>query len=957
MTQFNKIWIVACIIVCVPYTYAATILSGDVDNGITSFSFPIDTHTYDKKNQIFFVGAHADAGGTDQVKDFAISMLPANSKQFIPLTPENVKLNDIEGPVANPLYDAGISFLGLVYGQPTRDVGHPAVVKKSEPSNLYFYYDLNKSSLWLFGYVVGDATGAPTTGIVGMTSYAQSYVMLGVKPNATTVFGDPGSGIAAFVLGNIAQGQGLQTQNFRVFAPLNVLTGTAPANNIGIAAPFDRDQAVLKIGNALTSLGQVVDIHYDQYLNRFYIAVQLETGGSPTDGGKAIIIGTMKDNILTLSSLAPDSAFDTTQNKIIGTLGANEQVSIHKVRTMRSSTNLPYLIVLGGNGDPSTTKRSVYALPLVSGTGDPALNGRLARKQTTPYVRVSSKIPYEVGSRSVRVPATQPADMTIATDVAARVGGGELDAGDITDMWIRTDAVFVSVGQAADADQLPGIYYSQALFDADGKIKDWTQWQRVAGTTSQIFGTVLEASQGSFIFMTGASATTVDTVERTQWSVGAAALRAPLVTAMSVALPIDKGGIEKMIDFQPTTPGLNGISLLAAVGSDTVVLAQSGTVINTVLNPTAGALAWPSVQFQNGTIEQTLPLGLDDPTIVSITGGVLSEVGRLVTASVATNGQNGDQGWLFVGGTHGVAVLSADDGQGWDTATGLGPNFVGLQAGMTFKKVGDYAFVRKIVQDGNFLYILTDTQLDRVDLREGNPGLGTLEAVTLAHTQALLAVRGMFVDCLISGPFALLGTTSGLLRVGNGEDIRTASSSSELHWVYAPPIEGSYMVNQIIPITKTGRMQDATNPLYDGANVYILNTYRGQDRAQVNRFTIAPITSAITDQTLQAIGDRYVRDELSFLMNYGSLRTLFMTDGALYMAGRGRILHDAPIVMTPLALFEPQSGYDGKSVGIPQSQAALPLDISDFKSVTTILRECASGSWFISGDFGLRLNE
>jgi hypothetical protein len=961
MTQQYRLFMLACVIMHASLVYPAVTITGDSATGTTSFSFPIDTHSYDKKNQNFFVGAQAGAGGVAQVKDFALSMLPANGGNFIPLAPQTVQLNLGEGLATNPLYDAGISFLGLVYGQTTRDVGHPAVVKAGEPSTLYFYYNLNAKIISLFQYVgVKDAIGLPTSGIVGMSLYSQSYLMLGVKPQATTVFGDPGSGIAVFVLGTVTQGKGLQTQNWREFAQVNVDTGTvvdADGNSTGKSAPFDRGQAVLTIGSPLTSLGQVIDIHYDQFLNRFYIAVQLQAGGDPTDGGKAIVIGTMKNNKLTLSNIAPDSAFDTNQNKIIGTIGANAQVSIQKVRSMRASTNLPYLIVVGGNGDPTTTKRMVYALPLVSGTTDAGVNGTLANKNVAAQLRITGKVPFQVGSRSVRVAATQPGDMTLATDAAALVGGGEIEAGDIVDIWTRTDTIFVAVGNATDVNQLPGIYYSQALFDAGGKIKDWTVWQRVAGTTDQVFGTVLEQTQGNFLYMTGMSNTTINTVKRTQWSTGAAALRAPLVSALASALPADKGGIEKLVDLQQNTPGLNGISLLVATGGDTVVLAQSGAVVNTVLQPTAGALAWPSVQFENGTIDQILPIAMDNPTIVAITGGVLSDVSRLVTATVATNGAAGTQGWLFVGGTHGVAVLSDTAGNGWDTAIGLGPNFVGLQAGMSFKTFGNYSLVRTLVFDGNFLYVLTDTQLDRIDLREGNPGLGLIEPVCVAATQSLLAVRGRLVDCLISGSFALLGTTSGLLRVGNGQNIQTAQTESELQWTYAPPIEGSFAVNQIIPITKTGRAQDATNPLYDGANVYVLNTYRGRDRAQVNRFTIAPVTSSIDDNTLQAIGDMYVRDELSFLINYGSLRTLFMTDGSLFMAGRGRIRSDVPLVTVPLASLEPQSGFEGKSIGIPQSQSALPLDISDFNSITTIIREWASGSWFISGDFGLRINE
>jgi len=955
MIQRYTVLILACGMLQVSNLHPAVTIAGNTTNASTSFCFPIDTHTYDRRNQIFFVGAQSSAGGTGAVNDFAISMLAPQALQFLPLAPQTVHLNLSAEPAANPLYDAGILFLGLVYGDPTRFIGHPAVVKAGEPSNLYFYYDFSGTTISLNQYVgVKDATGAPTTGIVGMSLYSQSYLMLGVNPSTSSVFGDPGSGIAVFMLGNVAVGERLQTQNWRVFGELNVVAGTIGGN--GMAAPFDRTQPVLKIGDPLASLGQVIDIHYDQYLGRFYIAVQLQTGSNPGDGGKAIVVGMMNDKILTLYNIAPDSAFDTNQNKIIGTVGANQQVSIHKVRSMRTSTNLPYLIVVGGNGNAASTQNIVYALPLVNNTGNPQINGTLANKNVAPQLRISSKVPYQVGSRAVQTPAMQPGDMTLSTDAAAAVGGGALQAGAITDIWVRSDTVFVAVG-AANANQLPGIFYSQALFDVGGTIKDWTFWQPVAGTTDQIFGLIMDPTQGNFMYMTGASDTTINTVARTQWSMGDAALRAPLAMAIATALPTQNGGVEKLIDLQPSTPGLNGISLLIATGGQTVVLAQTGTVVSGVLNPTAGALAWPSVSFDNGTINQTLPLGIDNPTIVSITGGVLADVSRLVTAVVATNGVSGTQGWLFVGGTHGVAVLSDASGNGWDTTMGLGSNFVGLNAGMSFKQVGNYALVRKLVTDGNFLYVLTDTQLDRIDLRAGNPGLGNVTAVTVAATPALLAVGGTFVDCLISGPLALLGTTSGLWRVGNGADIRTASQPSDLSWTYAPPIEGSYMVNQIIPITKTGIPADATNPLYHGANVYVLNTYRGQERAQINRFTIAPVTSGISDQTVQAIGDMYVRDVPSFLLNYGSLRTLFMTDGALWMAGRGRIRTDIPLVSVPLALLEPQSGYDGKSVGIPQSQSALPLNINDFNSVSTILRECASGSWFISGDFGLRINE
>ncbi len=940
---------------CSPLS-AAVVIPGDLTNQATSFSFPVFAHAYDVHNQVLFLGSQAAAGGVNQVKEFAISVLPQQGTQCIPLAPQTVMLN-FKQDQTNPLYDAGIAFLGLVYGDPTKGHGHPVVVTTSQPGSLCFYYDINSASLSLMQFLqVGDAAGLATSGIVGLSAYSQSYVMLGVKPNSNaSVFGDIGSGLSLFILGAITQGEGLNTQNWRGFFPLDAVSGAVIISGLGKAAPFDRTQPVLAIGDPLTSLGSVIDIHYDEFLQRFYIAVQLQAGPGATDGGKAVVVAYVQNQVLKLVSIAPDAAFDAGQDQIVGSIGANAFTSIAKVRTLHTSTNLSYLLTVGGNGDTASTAQMVYALPLVNGVVSTEQFGTLANKNAAPSLTTNPKIPYQVYYRSLNVPAAVPADMTRATDPAAVVGGMAVPSGPISDIYVRGDTVFVAVGMTANPAQLPGIYYSQALFDNTGKIKDWTLWQRAAGTTAATFGAVMEPQVGNFIYMTGATQDTVNTINSTLWGVGSDNMSAQLVRQLGTVLEPSNGGIEQLVDKQDSAPGLANISLLLAMGGSTIALAQTGNVVSGVLHPTA--TDWPIVSFEDGIINQTLPISVDTPIIVSITGGVLSDIQKLVAAEVATNGAANTMGWLFAGGTHGVAVLSDDAGNGWNTATGLGPNFVGLQAGMSFKQFGSYKFVRKIVYDSNYLYILTDTQLDRIDLSQANPGLGEFTPVTIATNTQLVAGTGSFSDCMISGPFALLGTTSGLLRVGNGADIRTALSTQEVGWQFTPPVEGTQAVYQIVPFTKTGKSSDATNPLFNGANVYVLNTYAGKERAQITRFTIAPVTDGIRDTTIQVIPDMYVNNIPSFLMNFGSLRTRFMTDGALFMAARDRIRTENPVVTVPVPSRLPQSGYTGKEIGIPQHQTSLPLDISTYEHVSALLRLYASGSWLISGDFGLRINE
>jgi hypothetical protein len=122
----------------------------------------------------------------------------------------------------------------------------------------------------------------------------------------------------------------------------------------------------------------------------------------------------------------------------------------------------------------------------------------------------------------------------------------------------------------------------------------------------------------------------------------------------------------------------------------------------------------------------------------------------------------------------------------------------------------------------------------------------------------------------------------------------------------------------------------------------------------VNRFVIHSVEgSAIDDTTMQPLPDLYVKDELSFLMNYGALRLLFNTDGALYMAARDRDLLISPAVRVPQRNAQPASGR--RDVGVVEE--GLPITIESGCQLSALLRSYASGSWILSGDFGLRINE
>ncbi len=926
--------------------HAADTISGNANNTTETFTFPIHTHIFDQKAGIFFAGANSSQNNLGIAQNFALTQLKRTGTAFEPLAPSKARVNS--SVVDNPLFDAGIEFLSLVSGPLTMGQGRPLVVKTGELASVYLIDSFfnTKNIVMVKEGNVPDTTGAVTSGIVGLTGSNISFAFAAVKPTAGgNQFGDVGSGIAEFILGIKAD------TKQRLFGLLDAPTGNASATPH--ALPLDVTSSVVKITNDIANMGQVVSMHWDESIQRLFIGLQVTAGAGGTDGARAVVVGRLnKNKALILSPIAPDAALAGT-DKIVGATGTSVQVSANQIKSMFTSTALHYLIVQGGNGAPAATRRTVFALPLVSGSSA-EVNGTIANKLSSPEDTFESKIPFRFLRRDIKNAATAESHMTTSTDPAAMIGAGPLAAGDIDEIFVRSDAVFAVVG-TPDTNQKPGIFTSQALFDESGKIKAWTQWQRVAGTTDQIYGAALDAYQGNFISMVGTDIDSTATVKRTNWSNGAT-LRS-LSNIISLDFPQSEGGIHKLFDFSSTngTTALHNSSLLIATGLKKILLVESGQVINNVLNPFTGNYIDTLEKFTNGTITKTFPNGAGDPKAVEISGGVLDDIGPINSATIAQDDMGANLGYLFVGGAGGIAVLSQPNGDGWDTTTGLGPDFKGITAGMSFKKVGSYSLVRKIIWDGDYLYVLTENKLDRIDLTAGGIGLGNITPVTIADLTLLAGhPNASFLDCIVSEKFALIATSFGLLRVGNGNDIRIAISPTDVGWCTVPNPEWPNNAQQIIAVSKTGRPQDVAR--YDGGHIYVLNAYRGKQRSQINRFEIKAVdgANAIDDNTIQPLPDIFVKDRLSYLMNYGQLRPMFATDGAMYFGARDRDLAINPQVIVPSTATPPQSGY--RFVGV-KGVAQLPVNISAGNNVTTLLRNFASGSWLISGDFGLQINE
>ena len=139
----------------------------------------------------------------------------------------------------------------------------------------------------------------------------------------------------------------------------------------------------------------------------------------------------------------------------------------------------------------------------------------------------------------------------------------------------------------------------------------------------------------------------------------------------------------------------------------------------------------------------------DPSQLLAFNGAILDELRPINAAEI---GANDTHGWIFVGGVNGLAVLCNSDGSGWQLNEGLDYDLEPIR-NMAFKRIGNYKFVRKIIADKQFLYVLTDTVLDRIDLNTIDFTLDADELVVTPLADAITLAKnsyGTFYDLIIS---------------------------------------------------------------------------------------------------------------------------------------------------------------------------------------------------------------
>jgi hypothetical protein len=411
---------------------------------------------------------------------------------------------------------------------------------------------------------------------------------------------------------------------------------------------------------------------------------------------------------------------------------------------------------------------------------------------------------------------------------------------------------------------------------------------------------------------------------------------------------VENGGIQSLQTFLPSTPGLSNISLMAANGIGSFTLVQTGISENGIIIPTTASDFAKVTTYENGIIDT-----FAEAKIIIINGGALNNVGPITAIEI---GRNDTDGWIFVGGSDGLAVLSHSNGSGWKIAQEeLGNNFDGLVPGMSFKIIGNYQFIKKLIYEDNFLFVVTDDIIDRIDLTVSDFSNNTLDITTVATKGSLTIVsnKGAILDAIISQACAIIATTGGLVRIGDNKDIRLITTPTNGDWTPMSIAETAGAPTQLLAASTTNRSQDITHG--PGGHFYVLTSNEGFNQSRINRFNVNSLepNELMQSTTIEPFDDLFVKNIPSFFLNFGNFNSIFATDGGLYFANRSKNNLQPPhTVLTP---GEPAPRVGVRNVG----ERSLPVNIyfGNGTEINAFQRSQASGSWIVAGDFGMQVLE
>lgn len=876
-------------------------------------------------------------------KEYRISRY--GGSQPIGITPEEVIL-DYHKKQKNPLYNDTIDFIAPSYNNSDLyAIGH------KNPATLYLFTSTQdpKQIAMLSAHNIRDAQGKTTAGIVHLKEgvvfeekMKTTYTFLAVKKNEGH-FGESGSGIAALRYDpdikekkekekeKKEKEKKTEEQSRPFFDILNVKEGISRAN---IAYPFDLMATSLSINGGLEKIDyDVIDMYWDETFQCLYVAVRAKTkdDAQENQGACALLIGRINNKKLSFTSIIPHEALH--QDSIIGTTGPGKYVSLRKVCTMTLNNALHYLVVVGGNGTPEETNQKVHAFPLINFRLH-SLCGTIAKKGCQPIINTYKN--NVIQARLLMEPVVTQDDFYTSNDMCVSVGGSAQLPGPISGIITRGDCVIVEIKEDGNG-KAAGVFYSQAIFNEVGIVVAWTAWQRVSGGDKKTLQVIPRKNEFRFLYTEEPE--DFLHMQTTKWYVPQKSAQVETIVPPNniqeyVATQFP-AGLTGITDYSVNAPGISGtntLSVLSLLGIQKVTLLQTsecnehGNVhpfkraYNNILETNNGSCAGISKR--------------DDIRGLSISGGALEVCGALTCSAI---GVRNNQAWFIVGGSGGVAILADKQGAGWNARLGLGNGFKALQDDYTFKILGNYKFVRKIVCCNGYMYILTNSSLDRIMLSKSQ--FKNTKSLKVEHLIENFSNNGKKIflnDIIISPQLLLLATSDGLYS--SPTDNSLALKKVDLPY-------GSQPVTNFFVVSRTGHENDFA----DVGQVYIVARSGNYKETFVYRLLVDARNGY--QNAIRLLQDCYKKDELSYWI-HATAQQGFVTDGISLYVYCSRIKNQQAHV----SLIE-SSEFRNRNVLKKMYLGELPLLFTkDDTIIRAMIRNSATGNWLVAGDFGLRVN-
>lgn len=811
----------------------------------------------------------------------------SSTKVFLPLLTKNALVNNVLE--ANPLFGSGFSHLSLLMGTTLEPKYYPVIVIKNNPQifvlNKLNIFDGEKNRIIATDFLT-DEIGNDGN-IDSLATIANEILATVIQPGKTILDLDNHCLFYNFKLEErvipLPQTRDYITMLSFKSPKIISLTNCLPCFQL-----FNEN-------NTLSFLSQKAITYGNKDINKFYLGCSAQG----TDGVSAVSL--IDQPILEDFSII-------SGNQIVATDQKNTPLFINNLSSLMTSTNLSYLLVHGGKNTFSDSVNSVFALPIIN---DPLYAvGTLANINQKPTLIFSEKPPYLYVTTVLReYPVTSNDLYSLDNPLRieeASVGQGKLEYNDgatvfklqITDLEGYRDSVFASaVYLNNDQQGIGGIFYSQALLDETGMIKNWTPWQRkdIVGNllTSRHIPTL--GSSAGILF--GLSSTPVLA------TLSSAGPFLNIGNPLWTDLPLNKTGIEQSIDiswqnpaigFNTSAPFLKP-SYMIHVGWNTIILQQ--TARNNSLLPLYGNKLLICTNGNTENIEKKT----SNTALVAFTGGTLNSAGSLVTATIGYNSILKDS-WLIAGGNSGLFILKNKEGKGFGEKL-LQDNFSGINTALSWEKIGTYKNIKKVISLDQYLFILTKENLFRLTLDYQN--IADQKPVTLATIFFLPGATNYssFSDVLVSENACLLASSIGLFKNSTTSPIQ---SSQLINWSKIELPES----NEAAPIsfsvaTKNGFAEGwavgSANILT--SNIFVTVSSLKKHYTKIYRLSCYGMSDEYNADNIFLLPNFFLKNIPTYFYNPGLELLTFLSDGATHL-GHG-VVGSTNLFRSFVGLFSP----------------------------------------------------